>query len=75
LETVLCLNMSVGADLEPIWALVSDRAKAQNATRNLAWGDRIRLAPTRIGAMGEFNLSWRRGSVLNRLTDEKADAS
>lgn len=75
LETVLCLNMSVGADLEPVWALVSDRAKAQSATRNLAWGDRIRLAPTRIGAMGEFNLSWRRGSVLNRLTDERADAS
>jgi len=75
LETVLCLNLSVGADLEPVWALVSDRARAQNANRNLAWGDRVRLAPTRIGAMAEFNLSWRRGSVLNQLTNERADAS
>ena len=25
--------------------------------------------------MAESNLGWRRGSVLNRLTDEKADAS
>jgi putative ATP-dependent endonuclease of the OLD family len=75
LETVLTLQLTVASDLEPTWTLVSDRAKAQNATRNLTWGDRIRLAPTRIGVLTDFNLGWRRGSVLNRLTDEKADAS
>jgi putative ATP-dependent endonuclease of OLD family len=75
LETVLTLNLAVGSDLEPSWTLISDRAKAQDATRNLTWGDRVRLAPTRIGAWADFNLGWRRGSVLNRLTDEKADAS
>ena len=75
LETVLCLSLTVGSDLEPTWTLISDRAKAQNATRNLTWSDRVRLAPARIGALAEFNLGWRRGSVLNRLTDEKADAS
>ena len=75
LETVLTLSLTVASDLEPNWTLVSDRARAQNATRNLTWGDRVRLAPTRIGALTDFNLGWRRGSVLNRLTDEKADAS
>ncbi|ADZ69038.1 ATP-dependent nuclease [Polymorphum gilvum] len=75
LETVLFLQLTVGSDLEPVWTLVSERAKAQNATRNLTWKDRVALAPTRIGALAESNLGWRRGSVLNRLTDEKADAS
>jgi putative ATP-dependent endonuclease of the OLD family len=75
LETVLTLNLAVAGDLEPVWTLVSNRAKEQNVTRNLTWADRVRLSPTRIGAAPESNLGWRRGSVLNRLTDEKADAS
>jgi hypothetical protein len=75
LETVLTLCLTVGSDLEPAWTLVSDRARAQKATRNLAWIDRIALAPTRIGAFAESHLGWRRGSVLNRLTDEKPDTS
>ena len=33
LETVLTLNLTVQSDLEPSWTLISDRAKAQNATR------------------------------------------
>lgn len=61
--------------MEPVWTLASDRAAAQNLARNLAWADRVRLAPTRIGSSGDLNLGWRRGSVLNRLTDEKADKS
>jgi putative ATP-dependent endonuclease of the OLD family len=75
LETVLTLALTVQSDLEPAWTLISDRAAAQNATRNLTWADRVELSPTRIGALAESNLGWRRGSVLNRLTDEKADAS
>jgi putative ATP-dependent endonuclease of the OLD family len=75
LETVLTLNLTVLGDLEPVWMLFSDRAKTQNATRNLTWADRVQLAPTRIGALAESNLGWRRGSVLNKLTDERADAS
>ena len=51
LETVLTLTLTVTSDLEPAWTFVSDRAKAQNATRNLTWADRVRLAPTRIGAL------------------------
>ena len=44
-------------------------------SRYLAWGDRVKLCPTRIGAFADHNLSWRRGSVLNQLSDERADAS
>lgn len=74
-ETVLTLRLRVEGDLEPFWSLVSDRADAQGLNRNLSWADRDRLAPTRIGAFADINLSWRRGSVLNRLTEERADAS
>jgi putative ATP-dependent endonuclease of OLD family len=75
LETVLSLTLTVANDLEPVWALMSDRATADGISRSLTWADRMRLAPTVIGAMPDHNLGWRRGSVLNRLTDEKADAS
>ena len=33
------------------------------------------MAPTRIGAAADYNLSWRRGSVLNRISEERPDAS
>lgn len=71
LETVLSLNLTVNGDLEPVWTLISDRAR----DRDLSWGDRRRIAPTRIGSLTGNDLGWRKGSVLHRLTDEKADAS
>jgi putative ATP-dependent endonuclease of OLD family len=74
-ETVLSLQFLVGSDLEPEWTLISDRAGAQQAMRNLAWADRMRLAPTRIGSSVDQNLAWRRGSVLNILSDETPDVS
>ncbi len=74
-ETVLCLQLTVHDDLEPKWELVSDRAAAQGMSRSLSWGDRQKLAPNRLGALSDYNLSWRRGSVLNKLNDETADAS
>jgi len=74
-ETVLTLNLQVASDLEPSWTLVSERAAAQGLTRNLSWGDRVRLAPTRLGALADYHLGWRRGSVLNRVSEERADAS
>ncbi|OFV96860.1 MAG: ATP-dependent endonuclease [Acidobacteria bacterium RIFCSPLOWO2_12_FULL_54_10] len=74
-ETVLTVRLTVASDLEPSWALVSKRAEAQGQTRNLSWGDRARLAPTRIDAMADYHLGWRRGSVLNRVSEERVDAS
>ena len=74
-EVVLSLNLTVASDLEPSWTLISDRAAAQGIVKSLAWKDRLALAPTRIGALADFNLGWRRGSVLNRISEERADAS
>jgi len=75
LETVLTLRLTVAADLEPSWTLVSKRAEAQGIGRNLVWGDRVRLAPTRIGALADYHLGWRRGSVLNRVSEDRVNAS
>jgi hypothetical protein len=74
-ETVLTVRLSVAGDLEPVWSLVSERAEAQGQARNLNWSDRVRLAPTRIGVVADYHLGWRRGSVLNRVSDERANAS
>lgn len=72
---VLTLVLAIAGDLEPVWNLFSERATAQNLTRNLNWADRVRVSPTRIGPVSDCNLGWRRGSVLNRLSDERADAA
>lgn len=73
LETVLTLLLQVGADLEPSWTLFSERASRDNLERGLPWKDRTALAPARIGSFANSNLSWSRGSVLNRLTDERPE--
>lgn len=74
-EVVLTLNLTVASDLEPSWSLVSERAALQGVVKSLAWKDRLLLAPTRIGTFSEYNLSWQRGSVLNKISEERADAS
>lgn len=74
-ETVLTLQLSVESDLEASWSLVSERAEEQGQSRNLSWSDRTRLAPTRIGATADYHLGWRRGSVLNRLSDERVEGT
>jgi putative ATP-dependent endonuclease of OLD family len=43
--------------------------------RYLTWSDRLRLNPTRIGAIAANDLAWRRGSVLAKLSDEKVETS
>ncbi len=75
LEVALTLQLTVQDDLEPEWTLVSPRALAAGRTRNLNWADRTRVAPARLGATGDAHLTWRRGSVLSKLTDGKADTS
>lgn len=72
LETVLTLKLEVQGDLEPNWSLHSERAAQQQLQRALAWKDRSLLTPARIGTYANTNLSWARGSVLNRLTEERA---
>lgn len=74
-ETVLSLRLTVGSDLDPQWTLASDRAEAAGQSRFLTWADRARIAPTRIGALADHNLAWRRGSVLNRISEERPEMS
>lgn len=74
-ETVLTIQMVVEADLEPVWSLHSDRASEQGQSRHLSWADRLKLATTRVGAFADYNLGWRKGSILNRVSEERADAS
>lgn len=54
-EVVLCLKLTVASDLEPSWTLISDRASQQGLVMTLAWKDRMALAPTRIGALADYN--------------------
>ena len=75
LETVMTVQLLVDSDLEPQWTLVSNRAAAQGLSRSLAWGDRLSVAPNWLGTVNDSNLTWRRGSILNRLADERADTS
>lgn len=75
LETALTLQLIVRDDLEPEWTLISPRTQAAGRTRNLNWADRTRIAPARLGVAVGMHLTWRRGSVLTKLTDGKADAS
>lgn len=75
LESALTVELRVAEDLEPQWTLVGSNAAAQGLARNLAWADRVRLAPTRLGDGGDYNLSWRRGSILNRVSEERASAT
>lgn len=71
IETVLTVQLKVESDLEPVWRLYSDRAFQQGIERNLAWKDRARIAPARIGSYANTNFSWSRNSILNRLTEER----
>lgn len=73
LETVLTLKLVVKDDLEPSWTLYSDRAAHQQLERSLTWKDRNLITPARIGTYANTNLSWARASVLNRLTEERAN--
>lgn len=73
ISTVLTLCLTVGADLEPVWSLYSERAQRDGLERSLAWKDRALLAPARIGSFANSNLSWSRNSVLNRLTEDRAE--
>lgn len=74
LETVLLIELVVDKDLEPSWALQSARGDAKGFERNFKWSDRERLAPLRLGTYGDQHFSWKRGAILNKLSEETPDA-
>lgn len=69
-ETVLSVKVTVEADLEPIWSLVSPEAQVEHIERSLRWSDRVTVAPARLGNYLNAHLGWARGSVLNRLSED-----
>lgn len=73
LEIVILFNLTIASDLEPVWSLVSQRAQQQGIERSIAWKDRVNIAPARLGNYANSNLSWSRGSVLNRLSEERVN--
>lgn len=72
LEAVLTLQLTVKADLEPEWCLYSERTASVGPRRGLRWKERVSISPARLGNHPNSNLSWTRGSVLNRLSNERA---
>lgn len=75
LEPVLTVRLTVAGDLDPKWGLFSERAEAEGVTRDLPYAERVALAPTRLGAFANHHFAWGARSVLNKLTDERANAS
>lgn len=74
-EAVLTMRLLVTGDLEPSWRLYSQRAEVDEVSRDLPYAERVRLAPTRLGAYASHHFSWGARSVLNRLSEERANAS
>lgn len=72
-ETVLTLNLQISSDLEPVWTLVSKRAEELEQSKSIVWKDRLTISPARLGNHSLMNLSWTRGSVLNKLSDERPE--
>lgn len=57
IETVLTLQLTVKADLEPVWSLYSKRTAEEDPPRALRWKERVTLAPARLGQHSNMNLS------------------
>lgn len=74
-ETALTVQLTVKSDLEPEWTPISPRARALGRTRNLNWADRARIAPARLGLINDSHMTWRRGSVLSKLTEGRPEAA
>lgn len=73
-EIVISVRLTVGADLDPSWTLFSERAEAEDCLRDLPFAERVRLAPTRLGAFAGHHLAWGPRSVLNRIAEVRPAA-
>jgi putative ATP-dependent endonuclease of OLD family len=74
METVITLNVSVDSYRDPVWGLTSIRATAKNQQKKLSQKERARLFSSRLGVSNVAqNLTWGKGSVLTRLTEEQLD--
>ncbi|MEJ1357428.1 MAG: AAA family ATPase [Candidatus Sedimenticola sp. (ex Thyasira tokunagai)] len=74
-EDVLTLRLHVQEDLEPVWSLYSERAELNDEERNLTWAHRQVISPVRLGAYSAHHMAWGSNSVLNRMSEDKAQAA
>lgn len=75
LENVLEVTVTVTSDLEPIWTISSPRSIEQEQVRHFSWSERSRISPAKIDHTGENALTWKKGAVLTKLSDETVNAS
>lgn len=69
-EPLLTIRLSVDETLEPTWQVVNDREA--EGSRISAY-DRAKFGMSRIGDYFDWQFSWRQGSVLTRIMEEKED--
>ena len=71
-EVVLTIQLFVDDSLEPQWTVITDRYPEG---KKISSRDRERIGVTRLGTNVDRDLSWGRGSVLARFTDDSEDLS
>lgn len=74
-EPVLTIRVKVEQDLQPEWELVSERANIAGASRDFAWKDRAIVQVSKLSGIGSQHFTWGRGSILNRVSEERPDAA
>jgi len=67
-EEVITIRLTVTSSLEPTWRVVTDR---HPEGVHISVGERERMGVTRLGSVIDRDLSWKRGSVLARLTGDQ----
>lgn len=75
LEPALTIRLTADIDLVPRWSLFAQRSDQERDSRDLSYKDRLKVAPVRLGPYATTHLSWGQRSILNRIGDEKSDAS
>lgn len=69
-ELVLTIQLSVDETLEPTWQIVNDR---EPEGKRISAFDRSKFGMSRIGDYFDWQFSWRQGSVLTRIMEDKED--
>lgn len=66
-DEVISIRLTIDSSLEPEWVVIN---KQHPEGFHISGRDRERLGIIRLGGLVNYHLSWRRGTVLSRLTGE-----
>jgi hypothetical protein len=69
-ELVLTIQLKVDETLEPTWQVVNER---ESEGKRISAFDRSKFGMSRIGDYFDWQFSWRQGSVLTRIMEDKED--